>query len=107
MWNTRYQVIVDQLELADLSSYESIKPKDASYRLAVVNGRVLIPFRHDTSMNKPIGQAKLGSLIPRRVSRDDGVLPESTLFDLPDNSASASDATESPTVARWPQTLER
>lgn len=99
MWNTRYQVIVDQFELADLSGFEMIKPKGASYRLAVVNGRVLIPFRHATSMNKPIGQAKLGSLIPRRIARDNGVLPERTLFDEPDGiTTDAKDATDSPTV---------
>jgi hypothetical protein len=84
MWNTRYQVIVEQFELADLPGYEVIKPKGASYRLAVVNGRVLIPFRHATSMNRPIGQARLGSMIPRRIARGSGVLPERTLFDEPD-----------------------
>jgi hypothetical protein len=98
MWNTRYQVIVDQFELADLPGYDIIKPKGASYRLAVVNGRVLIPFRHATSINKPIGQAKLASLIPRRIARDSGVLPERTLFDEPDATPDADDVTDSPTV---------
>ncbi len=92
-------MIVDQFELSDLPGFEMIKPKGASYRLAVVNGRVLIPFRHATSMNKPIGQAKLGSLIPRRIARDNGVLPERTLFDEPDGiTADAKDATDSPTA---------
>lgn len=99
MWNTRYQMFVGQFELADLSGYEVIKPKGASYRLVVVNGRVLIPFRHATSMNKPIDQAKLGSLIPRRIARDNGVLPERTLFDEPDGViAGAEDPTDSPTI---------
>jgi hypothetical protein len=99
MWNTRYQVIVDQFELADLPGYEMIKPKGASYQLAVVNGRVLIPFRHATSMNKPIGQAKLGSLIPRRIAREHGVLPERTLFDEPDSvTTDVEDVPDSPTV---------
>lgn len=98
MWNTRYQVIVEQFELADLPGYEVIKPKGASYRLVVVNGRVLIPFRHATSMNKPIGQTRLGSLIPRRLARKSGVLPEHTLFDDFDSRIDAEDASESPTV---------
>lgn len=98
MWNTRYQVIVEQFELADLPGYEVIKPKGASYRLVVVNGRVIIPFRHATSMNKPVGQTKLGSLIPRRLARDSGVLPERTLFDDLDSGIDVADGVESPTV---------
>lgn len=98
MWNTRYQVIVDQFELADLPGYEVIKPRGASYRLVVVNGRVIIPFRHATSMNKPIGQTRVGSLIPRRLARDSGVLPERTLFDEADSRIDPQDATDSPTV---------
>lgn len=99
MWNTRYQVIVDQFELADLPGFEMVKPKGASYRLAVVNNCVLIPFRHATSMNKPISQAKLGSLIPRRIARENGVLPEHTLFDDQDEvPPGAADAHDSPTV---------
>lgn len=99
MWNARYQVIVNQFELADLPGYEAIKPKGASYQLAVVNGRVLIPFRHATSMNKPIGQATLGSLIPRRIARESGVLPERSLFDEYDEVAVDQAATtDSPTV---------
>jgi hypothetical protein len=97
-WNTRYQVVVDQFKLADLPNYEMVRPPGASYWLAVVNGRVLIPFRHDTTMNKPIGQAKVGSLIPRRIARDHGVLPERTLFDEPDGAIDVEGATESPTV---------
>lgn len=80
-WNTRYELVVQQFALADLPGFEMIKPPGASYHLAVVNGRVLIPFRHATTMNKPIAQAQLGSLLPRRISREHGVLPERTLFD--------------------------
>ncbi|WP_040837383.1 hypothetical protein [Nocardia brevicatena] len=99
MWNTRYQVVVDEFELADLPGYEVIKPKGASYRLAVVKSCVLIPFRHATSMNKPISQAKLGSLIPRRLARESGVQPERTLFDdLADNTTDANGEIDSPTV---------
>jgi hypothetical protein len=99
MWTTRYQVIVEQFDLADLPGFEVIKPKGASYRLAVINGRVLIPFRHASSTTKPIGQAKLGSLIPRRIARESGVLPERTLFDEPNGlTEDAKDSIESPTV---------
>ncbi|MGW1743154.1 hypothetical protein ACWCPQ_30595 [Nocardia sp. NPDC001965] len=99
MWNARYQQVVDEFGLAELPGYEVIKPKGASYRLAVVNGRVLIPFRHATSMTKPIRQAKLGSLIPRRMARESGVLPERTLFDLLDDQPIvAEEGDRSPTV---------
>ncbi|MFD8104242.1 hypothetical protein ACFV24_32380 [Nocardia fluminea] len=99
MWNTRYQVVVDDFGLADLPGFETIKPKGASYSLAVVNGRVLIPFRHSTSMTKPIGQAKLASLVPRRIARDTGVEPAPTLFDAARNTDShPDDASDSPTV---------
>ncbi|MGK3202741.1 hypothetical protein [Amycolatopsis sp. MEPSY49] len=99
MWNARYKMVVDLFELADLPGFEIIKPKGASYRLAVVNGRVLIPFRHSDSLAKPINQAKLGSLIPRRLSRESGVLPENTLFDeLGDLQAAAESEGESPSV---------
>jgi len=81
MWNARYQIFVEQCELAGLPGFESVKPKGAPYRLAVVNGRVLIPFRHSDTVGKPIGEAKISSLIPRRVSRENGVLPEQSLFD--------------------------
>lgn len=99
MWNARYKMVVDLFELADLPGFEIIKPKGASYRLAVVNGRVLIPFRHSDSLKKPVSQAKLGSLIPRRLSREAGVLPEHTLFDeLDDVKTHAEGAVESPSV---------
>ncbi|MFJ1765350.1 hypothetical protein ACIOD2_33840 [Amycolatopsis sp. NPDC088138] len=99
MWNARYKKVVDLFQLADLPGFEIIKPKGASYRLAVVNGRVLIPFRHSDSLGKPIRQAKLGSLIPRRLSRESGVLPENTLFDeLGGPPADAESVDESPSV---------
>jgi hypothetical protein len=99
MWNGRYKMVVDLFELADLPGFEIVKPKGASYRLAVVNGRVLIPFRHSDSLAKPIRQAKLGSLIPRRLSRESGVLPENTLFDeFGDLQADAESEGKSPSV---------
>lgn len=81
MWATRYQLVVSQFDLASLPGYEPHKPKGASYSLAVVNGRVLIPFRHATSLNEPISRAKLSTKIPHKVSRDNGVEPAPTLFD--------------------------
>lgn len=100
MWSTRYQLVVEELASADLPGFEAIKPKGASYRLAVVNNCVLIPFRHATSLNKPIRQAKLGSLIPRRIARESGVLPERTLFDELDPApvAVTGDEIDSPTL---------
>lgn len=83
MWATRYRRVVEQFELADLPGYEARKPKGAPYSLAVINGRVLIPFRHATSLKVPISRAKLSTKIPRRVSRDNGVEPAPTLFDVP------------------------
>ncbi|WP_369042053.1 hypothetical protein [Streptomyces sp. Midd1] len=95
MWATRYHQVVEQFDLASLPGYEPHKPKGASYSLAVVNGRVLIPFRHATSLTEPISRAKLSTKIPHKVSRDNGVEPAPTLFDTPE----ATDADASPTVA--------
>lgn len=95
MWATRYNLVVSQLDLASLPGYEAHKPKGASYSLAVVNGRVLIPFRHATSLKEPISCAKLSTKIPQKVSRDNGVDPAPTLFDTPD----AAEAEANPTVA--------
>lgn len=89
MWATRYNLVVEQFELADLSGYEAIKPRGASYSLAVINGRVLIPFRHATSLKLPISRAKLSTKIPREVSRANGVAPAPALFDIPDAAGSA------------------
>lgn len=94
MWSARYQKFVDELRLADLPDYEVVKPKGASYQLCVVNGRVLIPFRHDTSLRKSIGRAKLDSLIPRRIGQESGVLPELTLFDELELEASVANEQE-------------
>jgi hypothetical protein len=93
-WAARYKLVVDQFELPGLPSYQAYKPRGASYSLAVINGRVLIPFRHATSLNVPISQAKLSTTIPRKVSRDNGVEAEPTLFDAPH-----VEATTDPSVA--------
>ncbi|MET9778377.1 hypothetical protein ABZ023_29700 [Streptomyces sp. NPDC006367] len=92
MWATRYHHVVSQFDLASLPGYELHRPKGASYSLAVVNGRVLIPFRHATTLKEPISRAKLSTKIPHQVSRENGVDPAPTLFD-------ASEADTSPTVA--------
>ncbi|MGW2352112.1 hypothetical protein [Actinacidiphila glaucinigra] len=95
MWATRYHQVVSQFDLESLPGYEAHKPKGASYSLAVVNGRVLIPFRHATSLTEPISRAKLNTKIPHQVSRDNGVDPAPTLFDAPE----ATEAEVDPTVA--------
>jgi hypothetical protein len=91
MWATRYKSVVDQFELADLPGYQAHKPKGASYSLAVINGRVLIPFRHATSLKEPISRAKLSNKIPHKVSRESGVEPAPTLFDVPRSDEGATD----------------
>lgn len=73
MWATRYSQVIEQFDLADMPGYEARKPKGASYSLAVINGCVLIPFRHATSLKEPISSAKLSTKIPKQVSRDNGV----------------------------------
>lgn len=88
LWATRYRQVIEQFELADLPGYEAYRPHGASYSLAVINGRVLIPFRHATSLNEPITSAKLSTKIPQQVSRDNNVEPTPTLFgDLNTNDA--------------------
>ncbi|WP_322769789.1 hypothetical protein [Frankia sp. Cr1] len=96
MWATRYKFVVEQFELADLRDYQAHKPKGASYSLAVINGRVLIPFRHATSLKEPISSAKLSNKIPREVSRNNGVVSAPTLFDVPGDAGT----TTNPTVAQ-------
>ncbi|MGV9568711.1 hypothetical protein ACWDRX_03415 [Streptomyces nigra] len=95
MWATRYRLVVSQFDLASLPGYEPHKPKGASYSLAVVNGRVLIPFRHATSLKEPISCAKLSTKIPHKVSRDNGVDPAPTLFDT----SGVTEVEANPTVA--------
>ncbi|WP_030593498.1 hypothetical protein [Streptomyces globisporus] len=95
MWATRYQLVVSQFDLASLPGYKPHKPKGASYSLAVVDGRVLIPFRHATTLTEPISRAKLSTKIPHQVSRDNGVDPAPTLFDTPE----IAGAEVGPTVA--------
>jgi len=95
LWATRYDLVVEQFDLASLPGYKPHKPKGASYSLAVVDGRVVIPFRHATSLKKPISRAKLSTKIPHQVSRDNGVEPAPTLFDTPETAS----AEEHPTVA--------
>ncbi|WP_026311303.1 hypothetical protein [Parafrankia elaeagni] len=96
MWASRYKFVVEQFELADLRGYQAHRPKGASYSLAVINGRVLIPFRHATSLKEPISSAKLSNKIPREVSRNNGVEPGPTLFDVPGGAGT----TTNPTVAQ-------
>ncbi|MCG7523653.1 hypothetical protein MHW47_04215 [Streptomyces sp. OfavH-34-F] len=99
MWATRYGQVVKQFELAELPGYEARKPKGASYSLAVVNGRVLIPFRHADSLTEPISRAKLSTKIPHQVSRDNGVgsaRPPLTLFE---GEAEATEPAAEPSVA--------
>jgi hypothetical protein len=95
MWATRYRQVVQQFDLAELPNYAAYKPIGASYSLAVVNGRVLIPFRHATSLKVPISRAKLSTKIPQKVSRENGVEPAWTLFDTSD----ATEVPAAPTVA--------
>ena len=91
MWTTRYRHVVEQFGLAGIPGYEARKPKGAPYSLAVINGRVLIPFRHATSLKVPITRAKLSNKIPRRVSRENGVAPAPTLFDVSPGPEPATD----------------
>ncbi|MBN6040050.1 hypothetical protein [Amycolatopsis sp. 195334CR] len=83
MWTARYHRFAEQFERAGLPGSQVLKPKGAPYSLAVVHDRVLIPFRHATTLSVPITQAKLRTMIPRRVSREHGVEPAPTLFDVP------------------------
>lgn len=97
MWATRYGQVVKEFKLAELPGYEARKPKGASYSLAVINGRVVIPFRHADSLTEPISRAKLSTKIPHQVSRDNGVSPAQpppTLFDR-----EAAEEAEGPSVA--------
>lgn len=79
MWETRYHCLVEQL--SDLEGFRTYHPRGAPYKLVLLNGRLLIPFRHSTTLTEPIGTAKLGNEVPMKVSRHFGVQPSPTLFD--------------------------
>ncbi|GAB3900854.1 hypothetical protein ACFQ1S_01665 [Kibdelosporangium lantanae] len=83
MWDTRYRFLGDELQ--HLDGFEQYHPYGASYHLVVLNGRVLIPFRHASTLEMPISGAKLNNEVPRKVSREFGVLPSPTLFDEPED----------------------
>lgn len=99
MWATRYGQVVKQFELDKLPGYEARKPKGASYSLAVVNGRVLIPFRHADSLKEPISRAKVSTKIPHQVSRDNGVGPAQPPPTLFDSDSEATEPAADPSVA--------
>ena len=99
MWAFRYKGVVEQFELADLTGYEAIKPRGASYSLAVINRRVIIPFRHSTTLVNPISNARLSTAIPRRVSREHGVNPMPTLFDTPEAEVAGNPSLEEAAAA--------
>jgi hypothetical protein len=97
MWDSRYNFVIERFELRKLPGYEAYRPKGASYSLAVVNGRVLIPFRHATTLGVPISQARIQNQIPRVEARRLGVEPsQPSLFDDPTVADGAGCA---PTVA--------
>lgn len=96
MWDCRYNFVVEQFELTKLPGYEAYRPRGASYSLAVVNGRVLIPFRHATALGVPISQARIQNQIPRAEARRWGVEPSPSLFD---DSAVPEGAACDPTLA--------
>ncbi|MBM7772517.1 hypothetical protein JOD54_002721 [Actinokineospora baliensis] len=83
MWVNRYRELNKQIEAAGLPGYRPHTPKGAPYSLAVVDGCVLIPFRHATHLGKPISQAKVPTKIPQHVTREQGVPSDLTLFDIP------------------------
>ncbi|WP_026423084.1 hypothetical protein [Actinokineospora inagensis] len=78
-WVARHRLFAEQF--AGLPGYEPFHPKGAPYTLAVVNGRVIIPFRFADSLQTPVTLARLDAKIPRQVSREQGVRPPVTLFD--------------------------
>ncbi|GAA2689735.1 MULTISPECIES: hypothetical protein [Actinosynnema] len=90
MWDSRYNLVVQQFDLAHLPGYRPFHPRGAPYKLALVNDRVLIPFRHSTSLAKSIHRAKIRADVPLRVSRGLGVEASPTLFDLPEPEAEPS-----------------
>lgn len=92
MWDGSYTHVADQLSQAELPGYRSYRPRGASYELAVVNDRVIIPFRHATTLRRPISQARIETNIPVAEARRWGIEPPPTLFDLPEPDAARPSA---------------
>jgi hypothetical protein len=81
MWDSRYMHMVEQFRLNEIPGCVEYRPKGASYKLAVINGRVLIPFRHATKLGISISPARIRNRIPLTEARRLGVEPSPTLFD--------------------------
>lgn len=81
MWETRYTFVVDHFKLANVPGYQPYRPFGASYHLAVINGRVLIPFRFANNLHTPPSQARITTQIPQAEGRRQGVKPSPSLFD--------------------------
>lgn len=79
-WTAKYELLVEALK--DLPGAEVFRPRGASFELIKLNGHVLIPFRHATTLDQPIKAARITNKIPLRVADTFEPLPlQPTLFD--------------------------
>ncbi|MEV0699495.1 hypothetical protein AB0I53_16465 [Saccharopolyspora sp. NPDC050389] len=57
MWESRYTFLED--EMKGLDGYETFRPPGASFRLVRLNGCLLLPIRHASSLSKPLSQVHI------------------------------------------------
>ncbi|MEU5693651.1 hypothetical protein [Actinosynnema sp. NPDC020468] len=80
-WTAKYELVVEALR--ELPGAEVFHPHGAHFDLVRLDGAVLLPFRHATTLSVPIGEAKVTTKVPRRLGEEfQPRLPELTLFDV-------------------------
>lgn len=66
MWPKTYQEI--ETQLGDLPTAQRFKPPRVHYNLMVINGRLLLPFRHADNLGVPIKEARLKTKVAQELS---------------------------------------
>ncbi|GAA3844355.1 hypothetical protein GCM10022243_08420 [Saccharothrix violaceirubra] len=82
LWDTPYHSVIEELGLENLDGYRVHHPYGASYDLAMVGGRVLVPFKLGSRMPLSPKVVTIATLVPQRTGRRFGVEPPAMLFDL-------------------------
>ncbi|MBB6375971.1 hypothetical protein BKA01_003229 [Pseudonocardia eucalypti] len=93
VWEAKYLNLV--AELGDMPGAEIIKVPNTGYFLIKLHGKVLVPFRHASSLSIPISQAKIESVVLRDLAALSVPRPprQPSLFDFADEAETDTRAT--------------
>ncbi|SCL21233.1 hypothetical protein GA0070616_2243 [Micromonospora nigra] len=95
MWPKVHQEV--ELQLSKVPGAQRFRPPRACYNLMVVNGRLLLPFRHADSLSVPASKARLTTKVARELSAMlAAAAPAADLFSL----FSPEDLSETPVLKR-------